>query len=368
MIKILFFLEKFGNGGAEIVLRDLVNHLDHTLFDITVQSVWPYNEGKLLESGVKYKTVYPERNKITERLYRLEAALGLTYPLHIKDKYDIECAFLESGPTKILSSSTNKKAKKIAWVHCDLRWTTNDIISFEKKTSPWYEKYDRIVCVSQNVKEAFDQLFHNRFRTDVVHNVVDDQSIRQKASCSVPGIEKRRLTMLAVGRLYPQKNYPRLLRAHERLLLEGIEHDLWILGEGSDRPKLEQFITDHNLSDSVTLFGFQDNPFPYMRAADLIVCSSNFEGYSTAITESVILGKPIVTTDCTGMREILGNCDYGLITEKTDEAFYEGLKTMLTNRDLRNVYAQKAAEHGMQFSMKKLVADTQEYLLEVFNE
>ena len=367
MIKILFLIEKFSQGGAEKVLRDLVNHMDQSQFDITVQSVWPYEEGKHLAPGVKYKTVYPVRNKLTEKLFRLEAAAKLTYPLHIKDDYDVECAYLESAPTKILASSTNKKAKKLAWVHCDLSQKLNDYSAFEAKTSPWYRKFDRVVCVSQNVKEAFDQVFHSAFQTDVLYNVVDDESIREQSEAFVPGLQKRRLTALAAGTLYPPKNYPRLIKAHERLLQAGIEHDLWILGDGEQRPSIEQYIHAHGLTDSVTLFGFQKNPYPYMKAADLIVCSSNYEGFSTVITESTILGKAIVTTDCSGMREILGDSEYGLIVENDDEALFSGMKKMLLSKGLREYYAEKASERAHVFSCGQRARETEQYFEKLFS-
>ena len=140
MIKILFFIEKFAGGGAEKVLRDLVNHMDQTKFNITVQSVWPYEEGKSLEKRIQYKTVYPHKNRFYELLYRLEAAAKLTYSLHIRDEYDLECAFLEMGTTKILAASTNKRARKIAWVHCDLKKAIQDKETFAQKCSEWYKK------------------------------------------------------------------------------------------------------------------------------------------------------------------------------------------------------------------------------------
>ena len=362
MIKILFFIEKFGGGGAEKVLRDLVNHMDQTKFDITVQSVWKYEEGKQLVSGVKYKTVYPIRNKLMDLVYRIEAALGLTYLLHIRDDYDIECAYLEMGTTKILAASRNRRAKKLAWIHCDLLTAVGDIPSFEKKTAPWYRKYDRIVCVSQSVKASFDRVFHGAFPTDVLYNVVEDEIIREKAQVNVFDIEKRRLTILAVGTMYPPKNYPRLLRVHRKLLQEGIGHDLWILGDGEQRQQIEQYMREYELQGSVKLFGFKKNPYPYMRAADVIVCSSNYEGFSTVITESTILGKAIVTTDCSGMSEILGDSEYGLITENSDEAFYEGVKRMLVDSDLREYYATRAAARGKHFTTNERVSQIQQYL------
>ena len=365
MIKILFFIEKFACGGAEKVLCALVNHMDQTQFDITVQSVWPYEEGKHLAQGIKYKSVYPVRNRITEKMYRAEAAAKLTYPLHIKADYDIECAFLEAGPTKIISASTNKKAKKLAWVHCDLSKAVGDHSAYEEKTSLWYCAFDRVICVSKNVKVAFDEIFHSAFPSDVLYNVIEDQTIRKKAEEIIPNLQKRKLTMLAVGTMYPPKNYPRLLRTHKRLREEGIDHDLWILGEGEQRTQLELFIRENSLEDSVTLFGFQQNPYPYMKAADVIVCSSNYEGFSTVITESAILGKAIVTTDCSGMREILGESEFGLITENSDNAFTNGVRIMLSDHKLREKYSELALDRGKRFSMQNLVKETEDYLRKV---
>ena len=362
-MKILFFIEKFGGGGAEKVLRDLVNHMDQSKFDITVQSVWPYEEGKRLASGVKYKTVYPVRNRFYEKLYRLEAAAKLTYPLHIRDDYDIECAFLEMGATKIMAASTNKKAKKIAWVHCDLRRAIGNTRAFAEKSVQWYEQFDRVVCVSETVKNSFDAIFCHRFPTILLHNYIDDGAVREKAEAKLPMPgSKTRPIVLAVGTLYPPKNYPRLLKAHRRLISEGIEHELWILGDGEDRQKLERFVADNGLNGSVRFFGFADNPYPYMKHADILACSSNYEGYSTVVTEALILGKPIVTTECSGMREQLGNSEFGLITDNDDEDFYFGLKQMLTDNELRNSYAAKAAERGKMISGERQIRIIQETL------
>jgi glycosyltransferase involved in cell wall biosynthesis len=342
--------------------------MDQDKFDITVQTVWPCSAEQYLVPGIRFKSMYPSASKANRLRYRLEAESGLAYRLHIKGNYDIECAFLESGPTKIIASSTNKRAKKLAWVHCALSHAITDAAAFVSKTASWYRQFDCVVCVSQNVKEDFDQLFHSAFRTKVVYNTIEDDVIRKNAEKPVPGIEKRRLTAITIGRFMPQKNYPRLLKTHEKLLASGIAHDLWILGDGELRPDIERFIREHNLTDSVTLFGFQKNPYPYLKAADLVVCSSNYEGFSTVITESTILGKAIVTTDCSGMKEILGDSEFGLITDNSDEAFYKGVKTMLTDACLRNDYEKKAAIRGQQFSTEALVSQTQDFIKSIFKQ
>ena len=78
-----------------------------------------------------------------------------------------------------------------------------------------------------------------------------------------------------------------------------------------------------------------------MAKADVFVCSSLFEGYSTAVTESIILGVPVVTTDCAGMDEILHNGEYGIITPNTEEGLLQGLKTVFADKQLLRQLKEK---------------------------
>lgn len=368
MIKILFFIENLTEGGAEKVLRNLVNNMDRSKFDITVQTVWPCDFEKYLVKGIKHKSMYAVRNTVNQNRYRIEAETGIAYKLHIKDDYDIECAYLEAGATKIMSASTNKKAKKLAWVHCDLKKAMADPEAYAEKTKPYYAKYDRVICVSQNVKDSFVELFGDAVPVEVLYNTVDDGEICRMSKESLPdGIQKRRFTVLTVGRLSAPKKFLRMLKAHKRLLDDGFEHELWILGEGPERAELEKYIADNSLEDSAILLGFHSNPYCFMREADLLACSSDYEGFSTFATEGTILGRSIVTTDCGGMRELLGNSEFGLITELNDEAFYEGLKKMLCNDALRRDYADKAAIRGRDFSARSLAEKTEKYFEELIN-
>ena len=105
-----------------------------------------------------------------------------------------------------------------------------------------------------------------------------------------------------------------------------------------------------------------------MRAADLLACSSIYEGYSTFMTEGVNLEKPIVTTDVTGMRELLGDSEYGLIVENDDEAFCQGMWRMLTDAKLREEYSQRAATRGNAFSAEQLTRKTEAFFEELTGE
>ncbi len=366
MTRILFFIESLTGGGAEKVLCDLVNHMDQTKFDITVQTVWSCDPSRYLVPGIRYKSMYSSCSKANRLRYRLEAETGLAYRLRIKDDYDIECAYLEMGPTKVMAASTNKKAKKLVWVHCDLTKAVDDPLGLAKKTSSWYECFDEVVCVSKGVKASFDELFGRRFNTVVLNNVIDDEMILKSSRIDPEDFEHGdEPVVMAVGRLSVPKNYYRLLSAHERLIHEGIQHQLWIIGEGPERAGLERFVKEHGVFDTVRMPGFRDNPYAYMSRADIIACSSSYEGFSTVAVEAVVLGKPFITTECFGMREILGDSEFGLIVDNNDEAFYQGLKRMLTDSNLRERYSQAASIRGREFSADVLTEKTERFFEEL---
>lgn len=364
MIKILFFIEVLKEGGAEKVLCNLVNNMDQNQFDITVQTVWLCDASNYLAPGIHYKSMYASPSRTNRIRYRVEAESGLAYRLHIRDDYDIECAYLEMGPTKVMAASTNSKAKKLAWVHCDLSKKVGDIEAFVKKSVGWYSAFDKVICVSENVRESFVELFGEKTDPQVLYNTIDDREIRNKASFPCPE-RKRKMTALAIGRLTEQKGFDRLLDAHAELLREGFDYDLWILGEGPQRELLERQIREYGMQDSVKLLGFSDNPYPFLRECDFYVCSSRYEGMSTTVIESLILGKPIVTTDCTGMRELLGDSDYGLIVGDRTDALKRGIKTMLKDADKRAEYGRLALERGKDFTVEVLVSQTERFLLRI---
>ena len=178
--------------------------------------------------------------------------------------FDLEIAYLECGPTKFLSASKSG-AKKLAWVHCDLILKNEDPAAFAKKTAPWYETFDHVVCVSEGVRESFRKLYCDRFPSSVLYNVNDEAEILRKAdaftteSADLP-------TLCAVGRLSQEKGFDLLIDECAGLQ---IPYRLQIIGEGPERQRREAQIARNNLGDRIRLLGWQENPYPYMKAADI---------------------------------------------------------------------------------------------------
>ena len=368
MIRILFFIEKFSYngsiGGAEKVLITLVNNMNPRRFDITVQTVFPDSFASLLKEHIHYKYCYKNKNRMTTLLYRTEAETGIIYRRCIKDDYDIEVAFLEYDTTKVIAASTNNRAKKAAWVHCDLNIAVKDKARFVRKTEKQYKEFDQIVCVSEQCRRSFREIFSGKFDPVVLHNVIDDEEIRRKANQSLAdGVQKRKTVLCSVGSFSPPKNHRRLLRACKRLRSEGHDFELWLVGDGMLRTEIEKYINDNNLEETVRLFGFQANPYPFMRAADLLVCSSDYEGFSTFITEGVILKKRILTTDCSGMQDILGGYPAGRIVANNDEAFYNALVEYFQQPEDIDI----SASASNRFSIQKLVNENESFFEALIN-
>lgn len=390
--KVLFLIHTLQVGGAEKVLVNLVNNMDSKKYDITVMTV--INTGAFreeLNDNIRYKTIFniPKlkkkqenkksgnilggTSKIKQTLLKFygffwrHANCEKIYKKYVNDDYDVEIAFLEGVTTKILSASTNEKAKKIAWLHVDLikEAKTDKFFKSLGEEKSVYEKFDNVVAVSKVVKDQFIKKlsFEQVEKVLVKYNVIDEKMIISKSEESLD-FEKDNFTLCTIGRLASQKGYDRLLRIVKRLNEDDLKFDLWIIGVGPEEKNLRDFIQENNLSN-VKMLGYQQNPYKYIRKSDAFVCSSIAEGFSTVVSEAIILGKPIVTTDCAGMKEMLGeNNEYGIVTENSEEKLYEGLKKFLSDKEIYNFYKKEILKRKSMFSLEKAVLEVEKLIEE----
>lgn len=364
MIKILFFIPRLSEGGAEKVLRNLVNNMDQSKFDITVQTVDDCDHKKYLSDGIHYKSINRCKTKFGKKLmnywYRFCTEFKLTYPLYIKDDYDIEVAYLECGATKVMAASTNKNALKLAWVHCDLQ--KKGIT--DEKYGRYYSNFDKVVCVSYDVKKSFDEVFGAYADSLVLYNVIDQHEILKKSLDKVKwNCNPEQKKLLAVGRLSKEKNYAYLIETCGKLRDKGYRFHLNILGDGPEKENLIQQVNTLNLQNVIELKGFTDNPYPWINSADIILCSSVYEGLSTIVLESLILGKPVVSTPCGGMKELLGDSEYGLIADNSDNGLYKAICMILDFPELEKKYADAAKNRGYDFYKEKIISETEKFFI-----
>lgn len=232
-----------------------------------------------------------------------------------------------------------------------------------------YQKFHCNVFVSEEVKKSFcDQV--SVCHPLVLYNTVDSKKILEAAGGAVePSMPNDKYKLVAVGKLEPVKGYERLLRIHERLLKQDhLPLHTYFLGEGTERACLQDWVKNNGMQDSVTFLGYQTNPYKYVAPCDLFVCSSYSEGFSTAATEALIVGTPVVTTKVSGMQEMLGDNEYGVITENDEEALYQGIRDLLKDPQRLSHYREKARERGLFFGVEQTVQAVEEMLINIEDE
>lgn len=365
--RLLFLIHTLGGGGAEKALVNLVNNMNAEKYDITVQTM--FGDGinaKSLKPHIKYISKKAPCPKGISFFLRFVSSSSLYRYFIGKDKYDILIAYMHGAPVKVISG--NKEAPKIAWLHNGNPETSTMFSCWFSKNKAFeaYRSCNAIAGVSKSVSDAFSKYTGISENVCVVHNTLDTHSIILKAKESVDiEIDSNIINLVSTGRLGKEKGYARLIDICTRLKEEGYLFKLYLIGDGSEKENLIKQIKSNSLDDTVFLLGYQENPYKYVNKCDVFVCSSYTEGLSTATIEALILGKAIVSTDVSGAYEILGENDYGLMVENSDEGIYKGLKLYLDNRSLINKYKDKANQRAYFFDIKNTV-DAAEAVIDKF--
>lgn len=334
--KILFLLEAFDKGGIEKVTLDIVNHLDPEKYDITVQTFWYGGHCQsLVNRNVKVIPFFFKR--YVRGIIRLIQYLPpkILYRLFVRGKYDVEIAASDGGAAKVISGSTNKKAKKICWVHMDVVARGSKLPEFRNQETARsiYEKFDLISCVSQNGLYRFIDKFGKYPHMNTAHNPIPTDEIRSMACEAEPYTKTPQVVrFVSVGRLAVEKGYDRLIEASFRLKQLGYDlFEVHIIGDGEQRENLQELICKYHLEGTVILEGFSPNPYPYIMNADFYICSSTDEAYPLSVGESLLLGVPVLATDCSGTREWLGESEYGMLVDNTTDGLFSGMERVLAN-------------------------------------
>lgn len=360
MKSVAFIMPDLRGGGAEKVLIDILNNIDTLKFKITLillekEGVYVKkipNKIRVIDAGEKLKNI---PKKIWTRW--IKYAPKSFYKYIIREKFDTEIAFMEGFSTKIVANSNNNLSKKIAWIHTDLlnfHWTKKIYIN-NKEEDDCYRSFEKLIFVSDDAKTSFEKLFNeNEIDKMVIYNPIIEHEIIKKSNEF--NVEFNEFTLISVGRLIPVKGYDRLIKVHSELVKKH-PHKLIILGEGIDKPKLKQLIISLGVDNTVELKGFKENPYPYIKKADLFISSSRMEGYSLVISEAIILEKAVFATNTTGPREILSNGEYGIICDNSEDGIKEKLKNILEDKKKIKLLEQKSKERKKCFNYTKIIKE-----------
>lgn len=374
--KVLFMMPALPGGGAEKVLMDVLKHFDYQTYTVTL--FLEYREGVYLADiprQVEVLALHGKNNLWFQRIHRRLAERKLYIPFHecvyrrmllrlLRNRsFDTIVSFMEGAAVKFHSYIFDKAQRNVSWVHIDLKkkhWSLGNFRDEDDECAA-YRRMDEIVFVSQDARSRMLEMYPlDASRCSVLYNLIDAEAIQEKANSIL--VEKRRFTVCMVGRLNRQKRYDRAVEVAHRLKEAGYEVDFWVLGEGELEADLRRQIARYGLEDSFILKGFVKPPYAYLAQADMLLNTSESEGYPLTICEALCLGVPVVATRITGASEILDDSRYGLLVDEAVDSIYQGIKSLLDDRQKLGMYAQKAKERSEIFQVSETMKSVYELL------
>lgn len=375
--KILIRIGSLRHGGAEKVLVTFLKNLPKDQYEIDL--LLNLHSGKYLAEVPDWITVlYLNKGEMitTNRLQDLPVkAFRVLYQKVLKmfpqilyqfilkgKKYDIEFAAIHGMRDEILKSPL-KSSKKMIWIHNDLKKT-----EFHHYTDEEIRKFfgfDKIMVISEKIQHDFGNLAttaKEKQKIVRIYNPLDTEEILVKSEAgswkSEVGswnLKDEIPVFISVGTVFPQKGFDRLLKVHKRILDEGFNHKILILGDGYDFENIKKLKEELGVSETATLLGFTDNPYPYFKEADYYILGSRYEGFPTVLFEAITLKKKIIATDVSGVREMLKDGKLGLIVENSEDGIYDGMKKALQNPEDFKAYSTQLENYEMPFNLENSV-------------
>lgn len=375
MKKVLIFVDSLNEGGVSKVLLDLLENINRDKYDITVMTL--YNQGIYIDNikkYAKYKYCFDipdaDDNSLKAKLYRkywggmLRLPESFMYKWFVKEKYDIEIAFMHGWSTRFISGSNNKRSKKIAWVHTDLvtRSKIDGVFKSIEHHKESYSKFNKVLCVSEGVKYGVENKYNVKC-AEVLYNPIDRKKIIKLSKDEVADLSpSKKFRLVAVGRLSEEKGYDRLLRIINKLTKQKFDIELILIGSGDKYNELINYIEEQKLQDRVLLLGYKENPYKYINLSNLLVCSSFVEGFSLVIGEAMGVGIPVISVNCSGAGEWLNDGEYGKLVDNDEDALYEGIKEMILDKELYKKYKEMAIKRSKMFSIERFISNIENIL------
>ena len=388
--KLLIVASSLSMGGLEKCLISLCDAIDYKRYEV---DLYLFNEGRellpqlntkvrLLPDSPSYATVYNRpilracRTLFKERQYALALyRIGRTIRsrlgkdvntekdwevmrrtmLPIRERYDAAIGFEEGTANYFVAECVDAEVKS-CWIHTDI----NEIQTNEALDRRAFSAADYICTVSQNSLNALRGRYpeySEKYRCFMMPALQDQTKMRAKAAepCLLDGIGG--IKLLSVGRLVELKGFHLCVPALRKLLDQGYDVSWFVAGEGEYRAAIEEAIDRYGVKERFVLLGNCENPYSLMRAADICVQPSSYEGLGVAVWEEKLLGNAVIASDIPANHEMLTDGVNGLIVDRSSDAIYAAARYLIEHPDQRkhlsempvNCYAaEKETIHGIE--------------------
>ena len=316
---------------------------------------WGVALGRLLAKKTVDSSPVPE-GRVDIRIYtRIADCVERFLPKIQPDvEYDLAISFLM--PHNYVINKVRAK-KKLGWIHTDYSTVYVDV----KREAPVWSQLDYIASISEDVGEKFVEIFPMlKEKLISIENILCSDYIRKKAEETLVSLcsDNSAICLLTIGRFSPQKKLEEIPAICRGLVDRGLDIRWFVIGYGSEvieRVVMEN-INKENVENNVILLGKKDNPYPYIKACDIYVQPSRYEGKSITVREAQILYKPVIVTDYpTASSQIQDGVD-GVIVPMEIEACVKGMVDFIRNTEKQKAIIDYLSSHdyGNQSEIEKI--------------
>ena len=373
-IKLLFRHRSMEMGGVEKVMLSLMNNLDREKFEMTV--CLNLNQGELRDEFPSHvRKVYLtdgkedfSKNKIIQKiqlfqrrqkLEKLRKNPEIVDREYLKENYDIEIGMTYNDFEPVLNSS-NKNSKKVGWFHSEIQ--VPKLQPLVPKILEHFPQFHHMIYCSEKIKNLMHEHYPNLNypKESVIINAIPIEEIKQKANADflLPNAESN--IFVSVGRLHTRKGYHKLMDAHKKLLNEGFQHTVLIIGDGEELPNLLEQQKNLGVEKSFVFAGNQMNPYPFIKNADFFIMPSESEAWPLVIAEALILQKPIIATKVGDVESMIEDRKTGYLIDYDTHEIYVAMKEFLTNEKLVSDLRENLTAIEKQFDNKKIFDEVEE--------
>lgn len=359
--RLLFVIDSLTCGGAEKSLVTLLNSMDYSRFDIDLmmfrrggafENLVPdsvhiiaaphYFEQLQQNEKCRWKDIYYRvkisfllrMNQLFKEKYHSEQIVYRSLKPYLdnsSDEYDCAIAYSQGMPTYYISNHVKAK-KKLAWINCNYVAT-----KYNKHYDAFcYQSMKYIIVVSHFIKETLKEYpFYKKVR--VVNDIVSPQIIEQLSDLDneyLGEMDYKGLRLLTVARLEKIKGYDLLVKAASILKEKGIDFKWFIIGEGSERERINILCKEHHIEDRIVLLGQKTNPYVYMKRCDIYVQTSRNEGLGLTVIEAKILGKLIVSTSFSTASSLITDHVDGLLCNIDEKDIAKKIVEYIVNQKI----------------------------------
>lgn len=356
--RIIIVISRMSIGGAQKSLINALSFFDYNRFDVTLYV--RENKTELIKdipetvkivvntdtSNYDYSLsgLFFEVMKRFSRLFHLNTALKFfekcSIDYYVKEKtayeiknykeldkeYDIAISYLQGYTCKFVAD--NIKAKKYI---CFYHNSTNATPELHGEYLP---KFDNIITVDKKTAEKLEKTYPAlKGKVGVIQNIINVDDIKNK-STEYDFLKDSENMLCSCGRLSREKGYDLAIKAAAILKKNGLSFKWYIIGDGPEKEKIENMISEYQLSDYVVLLGEKKNPYPFIASADIFIQPSYEEAHPLSIIEAKILCKPVVSTATVGGKHLVKDGETGVITDISAEGLANGITRLITAPEL----------------------------------